>query len=293
MRKFSAGKDAKGHPRLMLNDQPYFFQGVLDQGYWPESLYTAPSDEAMVYDITKMKELGFNTLRKHVKIEPLRWYYHCDRLGMVVWQDMVNGGAINPVLMTYLPNIVPILTHKVRDSHYRLFARSDAKARTQWKQDCLDTVSHLGNCLCIGLWTIFNEGWGQFDSLAIAQAVQKEDPDRLIDPSSGWFDQGGPYVKSVHNYFRKLRVEKEKRPFLLSEYGGYSYAVAGHTYASSSFGYRSCRSQEQFAAEYRKLQKKICRLEKKGLSAAIYTQLSDIEEEVNGLLTYDRKCTKI
>lgn len=294
LRKFSLGVDERKHPRLMLNNRPYFFNGVLDQGYWPESLYTPPCDEAMIFDIREMKRLGFNMLRKHVKIEPLRWYYHCDRLGMVVWQDMVNGGGrINERLLTYMPNILPSVTRRIKDSHYRIFSRTDARVREQWQEECLAAVGLLYNCPCIGLWVIFNEGWGQFDSLRITGLIRQMDPTRMIDHASGWCDQGGGDVRSEHNYFRALRVKEDKRPFVLSEYGGYSCSVKGHTYADTVYGYRRCRTQEDFAAAFKKLQGKIRRMEKKGLSAAVYTQLSDVEEESNGLYTFDRKKIKI
>lgn len=294
MRKFSLGKDSRKYPRLMLNNKPYFFNGVLDQGYWPESLYTPPCDEAMVFDIQEMKRLGFNMLRKHVKIEPLRWYYHCDRLGMVVWQDMVNGGGqVNEKLLTYMPNILPFLTRKIKDSHYQIFSRTDGAAREQWQAECLATVGLLYNCPCIGLWVPFNEGWGQFDALKITEMIRRADSTRLIDHASGWCDQGGGDVRSEHNYFHALRVKKDKRPFVLSEYGGYSCAVKGHTYADISYGYRKYKTPEAFAAAFKKLQKKIRKMEKKGLSGAVYTQLSDVEEEDNGLCTFDRKRIKI
>ena len=294
MRKFSTGTDHLKRPRLFLNNEPYFFHGILDQGYWPESLYTAPDDEAMIFDIQKMKELGFNTIRKHVKIEPLRWYYHCDRLGMVVWQDMVNGGS-RPFMpfVCYLPNLMPAVTVMIRDNHYHLFSRSSKKGRRQWEQDCMDMVEQLYNCPCIGLWVPFNEGWGQFDSLRITEKIHRADPTRLVDHASGWFDQGGGDVKSIHNYFRTLRIHRDKRPCVLSEYGGYSCPVDGHLYPGRTYGYGSCKTTEDFSAAYHRLQKVIEKLEQKGLSGAIYTQLSDIETETNGLLTYDRKVLKI
>lgn len=294
LRKFSVGADEKKIPRLMLNNQPYFFNGVLDQGYWPESLYTPPDDEAMVFDITQMKELGFNTLRKHLKIEPLRWYYHCDRIGMVVWQDMINGGGpLNLARLCYLPTALPFLTTHIGDRHYRFFAREDKQARKQWMNECAETVEQLYNCPCIGMWVPFNEGWGQFDALRILRMIKRQDATRLVDHASGWFDQGGGDIKSVHNYFRRLRVIKDKRPFVLSEYGGWSFPIPGHIYASASYGYHSCRSQREITAAFASQQKKIRSLEKKGLCGAVYTQVSDVEEEVNGLYTYDRRVCKI
>ncbi|MDO4324099.1 MAG: glycoside hydrolase family 2 TIM barrel-domain containing protein [Lachnospiraceae bacterium] len=294
LRKFSVGTDEKAYPRLLLNNRPYFFNGVLDQGYWPESLYTPPSDEAMVFDITRMKELGFNMLRKHIKIEPMRWYYHCDRIGMVVWQDMVNGGGpLDLRLMCYLPTAFPAVTDRIKDSHYRFFARTDRQGRLQWEEDCMAEVEQLYNCPCIGMWVPFNEGWGQFDALRITEQIKKADPTRPVDHASGWFDQGGGDIKSVHNYFRALRVKRDRRPFVLSEYGGYSCPVQGHTWTDVSYGYRSYRSRKEFSAAFRRLQRKVRSLEKKGLSGAVYTQVSDVEEEINGLYTYDRKICKI
>lgn len=294
MRKFSVGTDTRGIPRLYLNNKPYFFNGVLDQGYWPESLYTAPSDEAMIFDIQSMKNLGFNMIRKHLKIEPMRWYYHCDRLGMIVWQDMVNGGG-KPFLpfVCYLPTALPFLASHVNDQMHWLLSRRSSKERNQWIEDCFSTVKQLYNCPCIGLWTPFNEGWGQFDAAWIALKIKGIDETRLVDHASGWFDQKGGDVKSVHNYFRKLTVRKERRPFILSEYGGYSCPVEGHLYSSESYGYRAYRNPSDFSRAFRLLQKKIRDLEAAGLAGAVYTQVSDVEEEINGLLTYDRKICKV
>ena len=294
MRKFSLGLDEKQQPKLFLNNQPYFFNGVLDQGYWPESLYTAPSDEALVFDIRSMKELGFNMIRKHVKVEPMRWYYHCDRLGMVVWQDMVNGGG-KPLLplVCYLPNLFPPVTTRVRDNLYWFFSRTSKKARRKWEEEAMELIDQLYNVPCIGLWVLFNEGWGQFDSLRLTEKIHLADPGRLVDHASGWFDQGGGDVKSAHNYFRPLRVRTEQRPFILSEYGGHSCPVDGHLYSSNSFGYHTYKDTMEFTAAWQSLQKKIRELQGKGLAGAVYTQLSDVEEETNGLYTYDRKVCKV
>ena len=295
MRSFGTGTDLKGHPCLTLNGSPYFFHGVLDQGYWPETLMTPPADEAMIHDIMEMKNLSFTMIRKHVKIEPARWYYHCDRLGMVVWQDMVNGGGpVNKLLETYLPNIVPSIRSLVSDSLYRLFSREDPKAREQFEKDTLRMVRHLYNCPCIGMWIPFNEGWGQFDSLRVSDLVKTEDPSRPVDHASGWFDQGGGDVLSLHNYFRKLKVVKDRhgRSCVLSEYGGYNCNIDDHTMSEEVYGYHTY-SHEDFIPAFRELMEKIWKLQEKGLSGAVYTQLSDIEEETNGLLTYDRKVSKI
>ena len=298
MRKFSLGLDEKQQPKLFLNNQPYFFNGVLDQGYWPESLYTAPSDEALVFDIRSMKELGFNMIRKHVKVEPMRWYYHCDRLGMVVWQDMVNGGG-KPLLplVCYLPNLFPPVTTRVRDNLYWFFSRTSKKARRKWEEEAMELIDQLYNVPCIGLWVLFNEGWGQFDTVRLTALVRAKDQSRLIDSASGWFDQNCGDFISVHNYFRPLSVPVKKwgeRAFFLSEYGGYACHLNAHSSVERVFGYKRYDTPAQLRESYRELiQKSLLPLQKQGLSGAVYTQLSDVEEEVNGILTYDRKINKL
>ena len=293
MRSFGLGVDREGRTRLLLNGQPCFFHGVLDQGYWPESLMTPPADEAMVYDILQMKDLGFNMLRKHIKIEPARWYYHCDRLGMVVWQDMINGGGpIQSLLETYLPTIFPAIGRHLRDDHYRLFARENKKARRHFEEDLTGMIRHLYNVPSIGLWVPFNEGWGQFDALRITDLIRKEDPTRCIDHASGWFDQGGGDLRSVHNYFRPLTVEKDSRAFVISEYGGINCQIPDHTMSDEVYGYHHV-GREAFPETFAETMAKIRSLEAEGLCGAVYTQVSDIEEETNGLLTYDRKVRKV
>ena len=293
MRTFGTGSDGKGRPCLTLNGTPYFFHGVLDQGYWPESLMTAPADEAMIFDIREMKKLGFNMIRKHVKIEPARWYYHCDRLGMVVWQDMVNGGGpVRKLLETYLPNIVPAICQHVKDDlWYRILSRHDRKARKAFERDLISMVRILYSTPCIGLWTIFNEGWGQFDALRLSALVRKEDPTRPLDHASGWFDQGGGDLKSIHNYFRPLAVEKDPRPCVVSEYGGINCTLQGHAMSEEVYGYQK-KDAASFPGSFTALMENIRRLQEQGLAGAVYTQVSDIEEETNGLLTYDRKVVK-
>ena len=295
MRSFGTGPDEDGIPRLLLNGEPYFFNGILDQGYWPETLMTPPADEALVFDIAQMKELGFNMLRKHVKIEPARWYYHCDRLGMVVWQDMVNGGGpVQKLLETYLPTIFPAIGTHLNDDHYKLFAREDEKARMRFERDVTRMIRQLYNCPCIGLWVPFNEGWGQFDALRITENMRREDPTRPIDHASGWFDQGGGDVRSVHNYFRPLTVEEDKlgRAFAITEYGGTNCQIAEHSMSGEVYGYSNVTAEE-FPQSFADLMEKVRSLVPDGLCAAVYTQVSDIEEETNGLLTYDRKVRKV
>ncbi len=292
MRSFGVGKDDRGRPCLLLNGAPYFFHGVLDQGYWPESLMTAPADEALVFDITHMKELGFNMLRKHVKIEPARWYWHCDRIGMVVWQDMVNGGGpVRKLLETYLPTVFPPLGNHLRDNQYLLLSRQDAGARKRFEKDLQRMIRQLYNCPCIGMWVPFNEGWGQFDALRITENIKKEDSTRPVDHASGWFDQGGGDVRSVHNYFRPLTVEIERRAFVISEYGGANCTVGGHSMSEEIYGYETL-DETEFPKHFREQMDQIRSLVQEGLAGAVYTQVSDIEEETNGLLTYDRKVRK-
>ncbi len=293
MRKVSVGKDSNGISRILLNNKPYFMNGLLDQGYWPDGLMTAPSDQALIADITEMKKLGFNTLRKHCKIEQARWYYHCDRLGMLVWQDMVNGGeAYQMGLVTYLPTVFTQMHRLVKDCFYEITSRKNEDGRRQWIKECRETVKWLRNFPSIVVWVPFNEGWGQFDSKRVYQIIRKLDKTRLIDHASGWFDQGCGDLKSVHNYFRKLTVKPEKRPFVLSEYGGYSCHIKNHSYSDQVYGYRKYGKTEELNHAIKELEKERQQLIKQGLAAAIYTQVSDVEEEVNGILTYDRKINK-
>ena len=295
MRSFGKGTDAGGHPCLTLNGEPYFFHGVLDQGYWPESLMTAPSDEALLFDIRQMKSHGFNMLRKHIKVESLRWYYHCDRLGMVVWQDMVSGGGkLNSVLCTYAPTVLPGFGHRFSDRNYRLLSREDAKERVRYEEQLLEMIDLLGSEPCIGLWVIFNEGWGQFDSARLSRAARRADPSRLVDHASGWFDHGVGDVRSIHNYYQKLAVHQDPwgRAFVLSEYGGYACCIPGHYSSQRTYGYHN-ETPETFSGSFYELTEKIRSMHPEGLAAAVYTQVSDIEDEVNGILTYDRKVDKV
>ena len=298
MRTFSVEPDENGIPRFCLNHQPYFLNGVLDQGYWPEGLYTAPSDEALVSDIERMKECGFRLLRKHCKLEPMRWYYHCDRLGMLVWQDMVNGGETYDMnRICYLPTLLHSFQTKKGYSEAAC-GRKDRAGCEAWKQDCMQTVRQLFNVPSLAGWVIFNEGWGQFDTKEMTTLVKKLDGSRPVDAASGWFDFGGGDYRSEHNYFFKLQVPKKwkknpgGRAFVISEYGGLTLKIPGHIWKEQSYGYGKLSSQAEFQEQFRKLQGKIRTLEKEGLSGAIYTQVSDIEEEINGIYTYDRRVKK-
>ena len=292
MRKFSI-VEHDGNRVLALNNQPYFQHGLLDQGYWSDGLYTPPSDEAMIWDIQTMKDLGFNMLRKHIKIEPMRWYYHCDRLGMIVWQDMVCGGKyFVPLTQQYLPFIG---IHLKDDCHYSWMGRGDAAGRLQFESDLDETVQQLYNCVSLGLWVPFNEGWGQFDSLRITARLRQLDDTRPIDHASGWNDQGGGDLKSRHIYFRPVKMKNDgKRVLALTEFGGYSLVVEDHYTTDKKFGYRTYTEQDKWMDDLEKLYETeiIPLVDAQGLSATVYTQVSDVEDEVNGLVTYDRKVVK-
>lgn len=293
MRKFSVDEDEKGVKRLFLNNEPCFHNGLLDQGYWPDGLYTAPTDEALIYDIKMAKAMGFNMLRKHIKVEPLRWYYHCDRLGMLVWQDMINGGGKYNIPTISGPLVTGI---HISDKLYFLFARSSKEGRAQYRRELIDMVKHLYNCPCIALWVPFNEGWGQFDAEEMHDLVLSMDKTRTVDHASGWHDQKIGQVRSDHVYFRKYKFKRDKkgRAVLLSEFGGYNHRVQGHCFNKKDFGYKKFETPAQLEFALENLYKnEILPAKKLGLAATVYTQLSDVEDELNGVLTYDRKVAKI
>ncbi len=297
MRKLSVDRDSHGILRFFLNNRPFFFNGVLDQGYWPESLLTAPSDEALIYDIVRLKELGYNTIRKHIKVEPERFYYHCDRLGMIVWQDMPNGGGDYDMnFVTDKPNASDEFARSVKDGaeQYAMFRREDAEGRQQYYEDLSGMVSALYNYPSIAVWTPFNEGWGQFDAAKATALIRSQDGTRLINEACGWFDQGGGDMYSIHNYSEGLTVAPQQdRVVALTEFGGYAWAVEGHVACEKAFGYQSWTSREELTDAYRRLwEREIYPNVEKGLSAAIYTQTTDIEEEINGVMTYDREVGK-
>ena len=297
MRKFSVEKDRHGTPRFFLNNKPYFLNGVLDQGYWPGSLMTPPSDRAWIRDIRGMKGLGFNMLRKHVKIEADRFYYHCDRIGMLVWQDMPCGGEVwNMFLLGYLPNMIPPFGRAVRDGAGSrwFFSRNSLQGRVSFTRELTQMVQHLRNVPSICVWGPFNEGWGQFDADFHTDLIRRLDNTRPVDQASGWFDQGGGDFYSIHNYFRPLKVKCRTRVTALTEYGGYSCRIPGKGGANGMPAYQSFRSPRELNRAWVLLMKNMVYPNiRRGLSAAVYTQLSDIEEEINGILTYDRKVIKL
>ena len=277
-----------GIPRLCLNGKPYFFHGLLDQGYWSDGLFTPADGEGFQRDIFAMKGLGFNMLRKHIKVEPEQFYYDCDRYGMIVFQDMVNNGDYSFFRDTALPT-VGIQKRNDKKLH------RDAVTRAAFIAGMEATVEQLKNHPCICCWTIFNEGWGQFDSDAMYHHLKKLDDSRFIDTTSGWFRRKESDVESLHIYFgswKKLKVCE--KPLVLSEFGGYAYAIDKHLFnPEKAYGYKSCKDLVSFNRDLQKLyREKVLPAVKAGLCAAVYTQVSDVEDEINGLLTYDRKACK-
>lgn len=293
IRKFSKKKLADGTVIPLLNNQPIFFNGLLDQGYWSDGLYTAPSDEALVWDIQAMKNLGFNMLRKHIKVEPLRWYYNCDRLGMLVWQDFVSGGApYHPLVI----QILPFINIQLKDNHYAWFGRAENASRERYLIEARETMQTLKNVTSLSTWVPFNEGWGQFDSVKVHDLVKKMDGSRFIDAVSGYHDQGAGDFRSPHIYFKKYRLKKDNynRIQILSEFGGYSVPTNGHMATDKLFGYKKFAGKTEFMAAYDKLfQSEILLAIEKGLSGTVYTQVSDVEDEINGLVTFDRRVVKV
>jgi beta-galactosidase/beta-glucuronidase len=295
LRKYSLIRDAKGLLRFAVNNEPIFLYGPLDQGYFPDGLYTPPSEAAMLYDIEITKELGFNLIRKHVKVEPARWYTYCDRLGMIVWQDMPNGGFPDKPWQATLS----IALGYPRSDKRRLkrFGRHDPENRRFFEVQLEEMIHHLAHFACIAVWVPFNESWGQFQARRIANRVSDLDPTRLVDHASGWFDQGGGDFVSKHVYVKKLKTPKhiKNRAFVISEFGGYSLQLPGHTWdADRKFGYRFFEDSEALTKAYLTLiEEQLAPLIPEGLAAAIVTQTTDVEIEVNGFLTYDREVAKM
>ena len=295
MRKFHLAQASDGYQRIFLNNQPLFQYGPLDQGYWPDGLYTAPTEEALVSDILFAKEIGCNMIRKHIKVEPARWYYHCDRIGIIVWQDMPNGG--NPV-SGFESLLAMNLKYKVDDTkHYKKFGRQDFQNRANYKKDLFKMVDWLYNFPSIAVWVPFNESWGQFDAKVISQLLSEYDPHHLIDHASGWYDQGAGDFRSIHKYFTKLKPEPKEsnRAFIVSEFGGYSLLFPEHAWVlDKKFTYGHYQTKSALTQAYLDLlEHQLLPLQSKGLAAAVYTQTSDVEMEINGFLTYDRVIEKM
>ena len=284
-------KKVGAYQRLCLNGKPYFFHGLLDQGYWPDGLFTPAAPECYADDIRMMKKLGFNTLRKHIKVEPEEFYYQCDKLGMIVFQDMVNNGPYNYFRDTVLPT-VSLASQRLPDKNLN----PDPATRRKFLAGMEAAVKQLKNHPCICYWTIFNEGWGQFDSASAYERLRGLDDTRFIDAASGWFRQKKTDVDSRHVYFRKVKLKGDGvKPLVLSEFGGKTYKAEGHVFnPGKSYGYGSCETLEALnEAVVRLYMDEVVPSAEKGLCAAIYTQVSDVEDEINGLVTYDRKIEKM
>ena len=265
MRSISVERDAQGYPRLFLNGAPLFQLGLLDQGWWPDGLYTAPTDEALRHDIEVTRRMGFNAIRKHVKVEPARWYWHADRLGVLVWQDMPSA------------------------------KNGTAEARAQFGRELEALVAAHVNHPSIVMWVPFNEGWGQHDARSWAERIRTLDPSRLVNHASGWTDEGGGDVSDVHRYPGPgMPDPEERRAAVLGEFGGLGLPLAGHTWvAEGNWGYRGYSDAPSLASAYRALLAQLHPLVGEGLAAAIYTQTTDVEIEVNGIMTYDREVVKL
>ncbi len=277
-----------GLPRLCLNGKPYFFHGLLDQGYYSDGIFTPASPEGYERDIREMKALGFNTLRKHIKAEPEVFYHLCDRLGMAVFQDMVNNSGYSFLRDTALPTAGLLRKDDTR-SH------RDPETRAAFLAHMEQTVEQLRRHPSICLWTIFNEGWGQFCGTEAYRRLRSLDDTRFIDAASGWFAGCETDLDSRHIYFRKVKLKASDKPLCLSEFGGYAYKPEGHVFnAQKTYGYGSKKTREEFVSALVGLYRdEILPLIPKGLCAAVYTQVSDVEDEVNGLLSYDRKVKKV
>ena len=290
MRKFSVGTDDNGMPRLMLNNKPYFMNGLLDQGYYPDGFLTPPSNDVMEFDVKSVKNLGFNMLRKHIKIEPMLWYHYCDVNGIIVWQDMINGGGNYGLEVS----AIPFVGINLDDSNYNTFKRTSLEARKLYYKELEEMITALYNCPCIAMWVPFNEGWGQFDSNYAYTLVKAMDSTRIVDSASGWHDRGQTDVISKHIYFTPIKVHSGNKPWCLTEFGGLSTRVKGHTFNNKMFGYKIFNSKQGLTKAYKNLfEKTIIPQIKDGLSATVYTQVTDVEDELNGLFTYDRKVQKI
>jgi beta-galactosidase/beta-glucuronidase len=281
MRKYSTNRDEKGIVRFQLNNKDIFHFGPLDQGWWPDGLYTAPTDEALEYDVIKTKELGYNMIRKHVKVEPARWYTHCDRHGIIVWQDMPNGDRGPEWQM-----------HRYFDGVERKrSAESEANFRKEWKE----IMDYLYSYPSVGVWVPFNEAWGQFKTVEIVEWTKQYDPSRLVNPASGGnhFQTGD--MLDLHNYpHPAMYLYDAQRATVLGEYGGIGWAHKDHLWEPNrNWGYVQFNSSKEVTDEYVKYAEQLKQLIHAGLSAAVYTQTTDVEVEVNGLMTYDRKLVKV
>jgi len=281
MRKVSTKRDANGIVRMELNNKAYFQFGPLDQGWWPDGLYTAPTDEALKYDLQKTKDFGFNMIRKHVKVEPARWYTYCDQLGILVWQDMPSGDR-SPQWQNH---------NYFNGTELKRSAESEANYRKEWKE----IIDYLYSYPCVGTWVPFNESWGQFKTPEIAEWTKTYDPSRLVNPASGGNHYPVGDILDLHNYpGPDMYLFDGQRATVLGEYGGIGLALEGHLWnADKNWGYVQFKNSKEVTDEYVKYAESLLKFIKAGFSAGVYTQTTDVEGEVNGLMTYDRKVIKI
>ena len=280
-----------GKLRLTLNGEPVFLHGLLDQGYFPEGIYLPCCEEEYEKDILRMKELGFNLLRKHCKVEPEWFYYYCDVHGMLVLQDIVNSGGYSFVRDTVLPTVGFQKRREVR----KVTSEGERRRRDFFEQHMKDTITHLYNHPCVVGYTIFNEGWGQFEADRMYEIAKKTDPGRWFDTTSGWFAKKKSDFDSRHVYFRIKKLKGKEKPLLLSECGGFSYQIKEHCYSpDKSYGYGTCRSETELTGRITEMYRRmVLPAIREGLCGCIYTQVSDVEEEINGLYTYDREVCKV
>ena len=288
LREVSIGQDKNGVSRILLNKKPYFFTGLLDQGYFPDGLFLPKSIEGFEFDLKNVKDLGFNMIRKHIKVEPDIYYYLCDKIGICIFQDMINNGKYSFVKDTALPTIWK-KTNNDKNKH------KDKLTREVFEIYMKNTAKHLFNHPCIVYYTIFNEGWGQFCSDKMYNELKSLDNTRIIDSTSGWFKNKESDVESEHIYFKPVKLEKSNKPIVLSEFGGYVYKIPEHSFnLNKTYGYKLLNNKDEFMRELENLYiNQVLPFVKQGLCATVYTQTSDVEDETNGIFTYDRKIIKV
>jgi beta-galactosidase/beta-glucuronidase len=284
-------REIKGVNRICLNGKPYLFNGMLDQGYYPDGIFMPATEDGYLDDIKMTKSLGFNMLRKHIKIEPMIFYYLCDKHGVAVFQDMVNNGKYSFFKDTVLPTVNTVILQTLNDKHFN----KNKAAREFFNKHMYDTADHLYNSPSVVYYTIFNEGWGQFNADEMYEKLNAFDPTRVLDSTSGWFRRHKTDVESRHIYFRPLKPKKlSSRPLVISEFGGYAHGVHDHTFGEGVYGYRVFEEREELENAILKLyDTEVRALVENGASGFVYTQVSDVEDEINGFVTYDRKVLKV
>lgn len=284
-------REVKGVMRICLNGKPYLFNGMLDQGYYPDGIFMPATVDGYLDDIKMTKALGFNMLRKHIKIEPMIFYYLCDKHGVAVFQDMVNNGKYSFFKDTVLPTVSTVVLQRLNDKHFN----KNKAAREFFNEHTYATADHLYNAPSVVYYTIFNEGWGQFNADEAYEKLKAFDPTRVLDSTSGWFRRHETDVDSRHIYFRPLKPKKlDSRPLVISEFGGYAHGVQGHTFGDGVYGYRVFKEREDFENAVLKLyDTEVRALIENGASGFVYTQVSDVEDEINGFITYDRQVLKV